>query len=138
MHYLKAFMSGITFPSIILPIGIAFAIGYGRPDLLTKPIFHFIPIIWGLWNVLYYAFFKYFIPGGSKVSLFITGFLLGIFIAGYGVYELNIQELLGLPLEYKYAPLFVGPILYGLVWVYIVNYFNDVLGLNDNTRIIGF
>ena len=60
MKYFRAFIAGLVLPSIILPIFLCIALAAGKSQILTIPFLHFIPVIWGIWNILYFSFFKKF------------------------------------------------------------------------------
>jgi hypothetical protein len=138
MQSLKAFISGITVPSVLIPFILSGLIYAGKSEISTNPLIHFIPLLWGIWNVFYFGFLKDIIPGELNLRLFITGALLGLIVAFLSVYVLNVPSLLGVPPDYKYFPFIVGPIFYGLVWVIFVKHLNNAVGLNENIREIGF
>ena len=127
---LKAFIAGLVLPSVILPLLLCAALHLGKPEVLTIPFLHFIPLIWGMWNLLYFAVFKHF---SSNVNgrLLLTGAVLGLLIAVYGVFKLEIPTLVGFPEGLYYLPLIVGPILYALLWRYILKPLNSFLGLQN-------
>lgn len=118
------FMAGVAFPSFLLPCLLLIAWMVGRGDLFCIPFLHFIPLIWGIWNILYFVFFKKILPKNSTHRLLITGAVLGLLIAVYAVFVLNLPEAMGLPQSMIYLPLIIGPILYALCWLYIVNPLN--------------
>lgn len=130
MKYVKAFMAGIVVPSIILPIILFFALLAGRPQVLTIPLLHFIPLFWGIWNMLYFAFFKKAFPGKVKVRLLLTGGLLGLLVAICGVFLSDFPAAIGLPRVLDYLPLILAPVIYALLWLYVVKPLNDLVGLS--------
>ena len=129
--YIKAFIAGITLPSLLLPLLLSIAWFLGKFQILNIFFLHFIPIIWGIWNVLYFAFFQEILPKNLNVRLLITGAVLGLIIASYGVFWLNIPAVVGLPPSLHYLPLVVVPILYAVLWLYAVKPLNDLLNLTD-------
>jgi len=129
MNHIKAFISGLVVPSIILPLVVVIAMETGKGQVLTHPFIHFIPWIWGIWNVLYFAFFKDFLPKNLEASLLITGAVLGLLIAIYGVFVLNIPSAVGLPPPLHDIPLIAAPILYAILWRYVVHPINQLLGV---------
>lgn len=131
MIYLKAFIAGIVVPSIILPILLFIAFYSGHPQILTIPFLHLIPILWGVWNILYFAIFKQFLPGNITVRYLITGAVLGLIVALIGVFWLDIPTILGFPERYQYWPLILGPILYAILWWLFVKPLNAILGLKE-------
>ncbi len=131
MNYLKAFIAGITVPSIILPIGIYSALAWGKPQLLTIPFLHFIPLIWGLWNVLSVAFFKNALPQDPNLRLLLTGAVLGVLVIGYATFWLDLPTLMGIPGQFKYLPIIIGPIVYALIWRWLVEPLNQLLAVKE-------
>lgn len=130
MQYLKAFMAGIVLPSILLPIGLYTAIAMGKPQLLGIPFLHTIPLIWGIWNMLYFAFFKPLLPMNVNVRLLLTGAILGLLVACCGIFWLHLPRLLEMG-KFWYLPLFIGPVLYAILWWLVVRPLNEVLGLKN-------
>lgn len=122
MRNLKIFIAGLTFPSIIIPFLLLIAWLFGKTQILAHPVVHFIPLIWGVWNLLYFKLFS----GESTIQLFCFGAVLGLLIALLGVFLLNIPTLIGLG-AFTYLPLIIAPIIYGIFWVYIVNPLNHLL-----------
>lgn len=131
MKYIKMFVAGIIFPSILLPFLLLIALGFGKSQIYTLPLLHFIPIIWGIWNVLYFTVFLEHLPKNSTLRLLITGAVLGLLVALYGVFVLDIPALVGLPPSLTYLPLIGAPILYAICWLFIVNPLNHLLGIHD-------
>lgn len=129
MRYFRAFISGLVIPSIILPFVLFIALSLGKSQVLAIPFLHFIPLIWGIWNILYFAFIKDILPGELNLRLLITGAVLGFLIAFYGVFWLNLPEIIGLPNQIKYLPILIAPILYAILWKFCVKPLNDLLGL---------
>ena len=131
MNYLKAFSAGLVVPSIVLPILLFAARESGKTQILNILFLHFIPLIWGIWNVFYVEFLKNIIPGNRNVRIFLTGAILGLLVVAAGVYWLNIPVILDLPQYLHYVPLIVGPILYGILWLLAVKPLNDLLGVQE-------
>src|SRR5262249_39800594 len=102
MIYIKMLIAGVAFPSIVLPCLLAISLFFGREQILTIPFLHFIPLIWGIWNIFYFTHFVYLLPQNKTLSLFITGAVLGFLIALYGVFGLHIPEMLHLPKTWTY------------------------------------
>jgi hypothetical protein len=129
MTYIKAFIAGMILPSLILPFGLLAMLMIGKNEILGMPSIHAIPLVWGAWNVLYFAFLRKLLPENLDLRLFITGALLGLLVAIYGVFVLKLPSIIGLPGNVYYGPLFALPILYGILWRFIVKPLNDLLGL---------
>ncbi len=129
MKYLKAFIAGIACPSTLLPFLLCLAVLADKPQVLSIPFLHFIPIIWGIWNVLYIAFAKDTFPKDEIASMLATGAILGFIVAAVGIFWVNIPAIVGIPQQYAYLPLLFGPILYSVLWLFIVRPLNNLLGL---------
>lgn len=128
MKYIKMFIAGIALPSTLVPFLLCLAKYAGKPQLLDIPFLHFIPLLWGVWNILYFTWFDK-IELRETPRLLLTGAILGLLVASIGVFWLHIQAVLGLPASLTYLPLIVGPILYAILWLYIVKPINHLLGL---------
>lgn len=131
MQYIKAFISGAIFPGIFMPIALLIATLKGNTELTNLTSLHLIPIIWGIWNILYFAFFKNSLKASLNIRLLITGGILGLILASYAVFWLDLPTILGIPTQVHCLPLLVAPILYALIWRYVVKYLNDMVGLKD-------
>lgn len=131
MISIRAFIAGIALPSTLLPLGLYLLMGLGRTEVLAAPAIHFIPFLWGIWNVLYFAFLRRFLPDNLDLRLFLTGAILGFFVAIFGVFWLKLPAILAFPENVYYAPLLILPVLYGILWRFIVKPINDLVGLTD-------
>lgn len=129
MKYLRAFIAGLVLPSILIPIILCIASHLGHKEVLLIPAIHTIPIAWGIWNILYFAVGQKALPFELNTRLLITGAVLGLLIAIAGIFILHIPTALGLVTPWTYLPLIVGPILYALLWRYVVKPLNVLLGL---------
>lgn len=127
MKYVKMFIAGMAFPCFVIPFLFWIASSYQKGHVLAIPFLHFIPLIWGVWNILYFTIFEKILPGNSTTKLLITGGVLGFLVASYGVFHLNIPRLLALPESITYLPLIGGPIIYAIFWVLIVQPLNRLL-----------
>jgi hypothetical protein len=131
MNQLKAFIAGMIVPSIVLPFFLCLGMALGRPQILDIVFVHFIPLIWGVWNILYFAFFKRFFPSNINLRLLLTGGLLGLFIAIFGVFGLHLPSILQFPRSLTYFPLLFVPILYAVLWWLFVGPLNSLFNLKD-------
>ncbi len=129
MKYLKIFIAGITFPSVLFPFLILAAWAFEKSQYITNPFLHFVPLIWGIWNILYFACFLKVLPENSTIRLLLVGGILGFLVAVFGVFGLNVSVLLGLPKSLTYLPLILAPILYAIFWLFIVNPLTHLLGV---------
>ncbi len=132
MKYIKMFIAGMIVPAVILPLLLFLAVLLGRSQILGIPFLHFIPLIWGVWNILYFTLFTKMLPEYPKTRLLLAGGVLGFLIAAYGVVWLNIPALLGFPKSFYYLPLLLGPILYALLWLFVVKPLNRLLGVQED------
>jgi len=120
MKYFRAFIAGTVFPTILLPIMVCILAYSGKKEVLQVPFLHWLPVIWGLWNALYiYTLKNYF-------NYAISGAILGVLVASYGVFWLDLPSILGIE-SYRYVPLVGAPILYAIVWHYLVKPLNNML-----------
>lgn len=134
MTQLKAFMAGLTIPAVVMPFAYAVLYKVNVGQVQTEPFQFlplFLPLAFGLWNVLYFATLSN-CPMKDKPALRLTlwGAKLGLLVALLGVFVLNLPwYLFGITSDFKYAPLIILPIVYGIVWRYGVGYLNKVLSL---------
>ncbi len=131
MNYIKAFISGVIFPSVILPFVLLYASIKGDHNILSISSLHIVPLVWGLWNVLYFAFFKNALHASENIRLLITGAVLGFILAAYAVFWLDLPTVLGIPTQIHCLPLFAAPIVYALAWRFIVKPLNGLVGLKE-------
>ena len=129
MRSLKALISGMFLPSLIVPIVLSLAYFWGKPAMLSIPFFHVIPLMWGIWNVLYFAIFKSIIPGSETIKLLVTGAVLGLIVALIGIYWVHLPTILGFTKNMQYIPLIGAPIVYAILWWLVVHPLNKVVGL---------
>lgn len=132
MRYIRMFIAGAIFPSILLPFIFLFAWITGKTHIFTVPFLHILPIVWGIWNILYFTVFTKKLPGNSIVKFLITGAILGFLVALYGVFVEDMPRLVGLSSSMRDWPLLWGPILYALFWLFIVRPLNRVLGVYES------
>lgn len=125
-------MAGIVVPNLLLPIALFTAWKFGAEQLFQIGFLHFVPLIWGIWNVLYFALFKRICRADKSRRLWTVGGLLGLLTAIYGVFWLHIPSIIGLPESLTYLPLIAVPLIYGFLWRFIVKALNDLLGLQDD------
>lgn len=128
--YIKAFIAGLVLPSVLTPIILEIAIKSGRPQALSLFFIHLLPIIWGIWNMLYFLVFKSF-SHNRGARLMLTGAVLGFGLAVYGVFGLDVPTLLALPAYMHYVPLVAAPIVYALLWRWGVGPINNLLEIAD-------
>lgn len=128
MKVFKEFVAGLIVPSIFVPFGLTLWTYLGHREILNILTLHWLPIIWGVWNVIYFLGLKNILPGSKDDRLFLTGAILGLIIGLVGVFYLGMPEIIGVT---YYLPLIILPIVYGLVWRFLVNPLNNLLGLPE-------
>ncbi len=131
MMYLRAFIAGVVLPSVLLPLILSLAVYAERPQLSDVLFVHYLPIIWGVWNVLYFAGLRDILPGSLDVKLMLTGLILGVIVAIVAVFGLDLTQAIGLEGNAIYLPLIIAPILYALFWWLIVKPLNSVVGVES-------
>jgi hypothetical protein len=131
--YLRAYLAGIAIPTVFLLVVMTnytiIRYVWNVPLPIERVIIFpmaAVPNAWGLWNVLYRAFFA-----GRRVSLGLFGGALPLLLAPGGYV---VTRLLGFAVPHEVfavAPfaLPAGLILYYLVWKYFVGFLNAELGI---------
>jgi len=127
MNTIKAFMVGIFFPTLIIPFALLILNCLGFQNVTFVIFVHFIPILWGIWNVLYFWICRHFLPADEMASGILTGGFLGLLVALIAVFCIDLPESFGLEGGIQYIPLVVAPILYAIFWVLIVTPLNRAL-----------
>jgi hypothetical protein len=129
--YLRAYMAGIVVPTLFLLVAMtAFVIArlvYDLPIPIERVIVFpmaVIPNLWGVWNMFYVWLRKrWFVPIG------IHGDLLVLIIVPLGFL---LAKALDFQLPYHSIAI-AGPtvalVAYYLAWKYLVDYFNELLGV---------
>ncbi len=131
--YLRAYLAGIAVPTVFLLVVMTnytiiryvWDIPIPIERVIVFPMAA-VPNAWGLWNVLYRAFFA-----GRRVSLGVFGGALPLLLVpcGYGVTRLSGFTVPHVVLAVAPFALPVGVIVYYLVWKYIVGFLNAELGI---------
>lgn len=132
MIYIKAFIVGLAIPSILLPLILYGAVGAGKPEVLNILILHALPLIWGLWNILFLLFFRWLEPRNVGASYLLMGGLLGLFIAIYGVFGLDLPGLLGVRPPVSYFPLVLVPLVYAFLWRLFIRPLNEAIVMEED------
>lgn len=127
--YLKALVVGAALPALLVPLVLYLFVGFGKEEVLTKPVLHVIPLIWGLWNVLFVALFRHILI--PRLSYWVAGGVLGLLVAIWGVFWLQLPSMLGLSGLFGLLPLVGVPVVYALVWRWVVKPLNEAMVLND-------
>ena len=134
MDKLKAFIAGLAFPATVLPIVYTILYLANHDAVVSLPLQFiplFLPLVFGLWNMLCFMFGDRCPIKNKSAHLWFTGASLGLLVALVGVFIIGLPELLfGWTGTMQYLPLIFVPIVYGLIWRYIVGYLNDLFGLS--------
>ncbi len=130
--YLRAYMAGIMIPTLFLLVMMTvFSVAryvYNVPVPIERVIMFpmaVVPNLWGVWNILYVAFFS------RRVPLGLYGGVLPLLLAPLGY---SIARLVDFPIPHFIAGAFpivfpVGLIVYYLAWKHIVGFLNTELGV---------
>jgi len=127
--YLRAYMAGIVAPTMFLLVVLtAFVVArivYRIPIPIERMMVFpmaLIPNLWGLWNMLYLR-----LRGSWSLPIGIHGALLVILVVPSGFmlarvlnFELPQLAVLGVP---------AALVAYYLLWKYLVNFLNELLGI---------
>jgi hypothetical protein len=128
--YLRAYMAGITVPTVFLLVAmtgfIMARLVYNVPIPIERVIVFpmaVIPNLWGAWNMLYVK-----LKSLWHVPIGIHGDFLVLIILPLG---LTLAKALDFQLPYQigWVALPVALAVYYLAWKYIVNFLNEVLGI---------
>ncbi len=137
MKHIKAFIAGLAFPATLFPFVYSVFYMSGLQSLRIHPKLQFaplfVPLIFGFWNVLYFMLGARCLGKNQNARLLVTGACLGFLLADIGVFGLKVPGLLfGWSDARQYLPLIAAPILYALIWRYIVKFLNELVGLDDS------
>ena len=130
-RYLRAYMAGIAIPTPLLLVAMsAFTIAryvYDVPVPIERVIVFpmaLIPNLWGVWNMFYV-----WLRQRSGMPIGLHGALLLILIVPLGLFVAKVVGF-GVP---QHPFVAIGPAagiaVYYLVWKYIVNFLNGLLGI---------
>lgn len=125
--HLKAFLAGMFFPAVMIALLMPVGLTLNLPIYFLY-FFPLSPIVWGFWNLLYTDFINYF-PARHHLGL--AGAILGLIFAVINVFFLGIPQSLNITGNQVYAPLFVIPLVYYIVWRIFVHPVNQALGVHD-------
>jgi len=133
MKLLRAFVAGLIFPAAVLPIAYSLLYLANTGQIRIMPLQFFplyIPIVFGLWNAMDFLIGDRCPVKDNNTRLWVTGISLGVLASIVGVFFLALPQLLfGFTGLMVYVPLIAVPIFYGLIWRYIIKFFNQLLGL---------
>jgi len=123
--YVKTFIAGMVFPGTVLPFVLLTIWYLGRINILETLPVYLVPIVWGIWNILYVAIGNHCPIKRENLRLLVTGATLGFLIASIGVFLFDVIDVLFSVRGFiTYVPLFMAPLIYAILWRYVVKYIN--------------
>jgi hypothetical protein len=129
MKILKPLLAGIALPTFILPFICVFLYLFKGEYSIFLLIAPFIPLLWGIWNILFVNFENVSPIIDREINIWLWGALLGLLFVSF-------VSLFGLPKRIfniegfmSYGIFFIVPVAYGIVWRYFVKTFNEALDL---------
>jgi len=129
MKFFKAFVAGMLLPAVIAPFLIAFLVLKGEGAAVASlPFLYFGPLVWGLWNMLFFAT-KQLVPVNNR------NHKIGIYGAVYGLFTALINTLgfeftskiTILPESMIFMSIILYPVILYFVWKYVINALNFIL-----------
>ena len=129
--YLRAYMAGVTLPTVLLAFVLACFVGLRFGYNLSVPIerglvfpLAIVPGLWGLWNMLYIVLRRHW-----RIPLGVHGALVPLLV---GPFALGNAFVLGFDIPHFVLAIFpagvaAAMLAYYLVWKYLVGFFNRML-----------
>ena len=131
--YLRAYMAGIAVPTAFFLIATTaytlFRLVYHFPVAVERFIVFpltVVPNAWGLWNVVFIFWRQRF-----QMSIGLHGALLPFLLAPLGIVFISLPNVTIPSFAVHFFPIAapLAPILYYLVWKYLVAFLNRLIGL---------
>jgi hypothetical protein len=123
--YLRAYMAGITVPTMFLLVVVAgFSILHGVAAPLERIIMFpmaVVPNLWGVWNVLHCRW--------RWTTIGVHGAILPLLLVPAGFALARALDVPWISATGAATVLPVGIVVYYLAWKYLVGFFNEVLGV---------
>jgi len=134
-NHVKAFIAGSSFPVIVWPflyIGINFILnpnsGFSLFHIGAIPIY--LPIVYGLANVISFSINQKWIPKNMNKRMWLTGASFGILYSLYGNFIIDVPTTLyQLSGFIQYLTIPAAAILYAFIWRYAVKNMNLLVGI---------
>lgn len=131
--FVRAFVSGMAFPAVFLPLAYTCLYLMQHRHLTQHPIQFipmYLPLVWGLANVINSKVNDEARGKSINKGLWTTGVCLGFAVAVIGVFKLHIPTMIfGHMRGFEFAPLIVLPIVYGLLFRYVVKWLNKAIAV---------
>jgi hypothetical protein len=130
---IKAFVAGMAFPAIFLPLAYTLLFYMEHHSLQQHPLQFiplYLPIVWGIANAVFIELHDDSNKSNVNSGLWVTGVILGFLVAVFGVFVINIPIMIfGDMHGFEFAPLVILPIIYGLLFRYVVKWLNKLLAV---------
>lgn len=132
--FVRAFIAGMALPAVVLPIAYTILYFNVRSPITTHTLQFipmFLPLAWGLANAIYAKMLEESSPKKANGGLVVTGACLGFLVAVFGVFVIHAPTAVfgEKVFNYQYLPLIVLPIVYAILWRYIVKWLNKLVGV---------
>lgn len=130
---IKSFIAGMAFPAAFLSITYTVAYLMQFPPVLKYPL-QFIPM-WGPWifgiaNMILVLLDKQWPKMTSHAKYWCAGITLGLILATFGIVVIDLPNILfGWTGVEQLLPYLFLPVVYGLIFTYIIWPLNRMLGL---------
>lgn len=129
----KAFLAGVGFPAIFLPIAYTFLFFLEYPSMRIHSLQFvpmYIPIVFGIANMLLISLSEGVPTKNLNIGYWITGGCLGFLVAVLGVFVLHVPTMVfGDVHGLQYLPLFALPVIYGIIFRVVVKWLNKTVGI---------
>ena len=131
--YVKAFIAGMAFPALFLPLAFTalFCLNHHvqHHALFFAPMY--LPLVFGIANMLYIKMIEGMPAKNANSALWTVGIFLGFIVALLGVFVIHVPTIVfgSTNSDVIYAPLIVLPLIYGIVFRYIVKWLNKLLSV---------
>ncbi len=128
MKYFRAFVAGMLLPAVLAPFLIAFLVLKGEGAAVASlPFLYFGPLLWGLWNMVFFAT-KQMVPINNR------NVKIGVYGAVYGLASALINTLgfeftskiNAFPESMIFFSIVLYPIILYVVWKYVINALNFI------------
>lgn len=129
-NFCKAFMSGMVFPAVFLPLAytaLYCCIITNIKDLPVQFIPMYIPLLFGITNCIHLWMSDKCPIKDNNLRLWVTGATLGLIVAILGIFVFDIPHLLfNFSGMLNYLPMVFLPVIYGAIFRYIINWLNAI------------
>ncbi len=131
--FVKTFAAGMLFPAVFLPLVYTVLYVLELHNMPSEPLQFipmYIPILFGITNVLYMRLQESAATQDINLGFWITGAILGFVVAVFGIYVLHLPVIVfGLSGCMQLLPMLVVPVVYGAIFRYIVKRLNKIFAV---------